>query len=51
MSKISEDEIEPLRRNQKAGEIPEITTFQRLMPQVNNHFFHFFSFCHLPLHF
>lgn len=34
MSKVSISECEPLRRNYKATEAPELTTFQRLMPQV-----------------
>lgn len=42
MSQISEDEIEPLRRNQKSVETPEISTFQRLMPQVKKIVFIFF---------
>lgn len=34
MSKVTIDENEPLRRHVKAAEISELTTFQRLMPQV-----------------
>lgn len=36
MSKINEGENEPLRRNEKIAEAPELSKFQQLMPQVGS---------------
>lgn len=51
MSQICADEIEPLRRNQKSVETPEISTFQRLMPQVKKLFSFFFVFFFFDIEF